>query len=493
MGEQNGDSVVATESGRVRGGGDDRVRHFRGIPYAAAPINEKRWAAPQPVQSWTGVREATNPGPVCVQPEASDMPSGVPQSEDCLTLDVTVPTGPGENRPVMVWLPGGGFITGAGSIYDPTRLARTGDIVVVTVNYRLGVYGFFAHPELGDSNFGLQDQMAALRWVRANIAHFGGDPAQVTLAGASAGAMSACTLMTAPEARNLFQRAIVQSGSCRTSHPAGALGEGVGAISTWQPLATIQGAAQALAGHLSCADLACLRALPAETLLPYTAMFPLVAYETPLVPREPSNAFAAGQASNIALLRGNTFDEHAEFTVSAYPEPITADRYSAILKTAFGNAADHVESSYPVDEFSSPTAAASRVFSDRDWICGSWRSGRDHAERAPTYVYTFTDSTAPTPGGNPVPALVQPATVHGSEVYFLFDFHDGPQLTSAQRSLAEQLAGYWSRFIRTGDPNGDSAPTWPRLDASDLALSLNPDTIEPVNMRTTHHCDLWDA
>ena len=487
------DAVVATESGKVRGTGGDRVHQFRGIPYAAAPVDEKRWAAPQPAPDWTGVRDATNSGPACMQPEAPDMPSGVPQSEDCLTLDVTGPAGPGKNRPVMVWLPGGGFITGAGSIYDPTRLAQSGDIVVVTVNYRLGVYGFFSHPALGDSNFGLQDQVAALRWVRANIAHFGGDPNQVTLAGASAGAMSACTLMTAPEARNLFHRAIIQSGSCRTNHPAGALGEGVGAIATWQPLTTIQGAGKALAEQLSCTDIACLRALPAETLLPYTAMFPLVAYGTPLVPVEPSSAFAAGQQSDIALLQGNTLDEHAEFTVAAYPEPITADRYSAILRTAFGDAADLVEQRYPVDAFTSPTAAASRVFSDRDWICGSWRSGRDHAERAPTYVYLFTDPTAPTPGGNPVPALLQPATVHGSETYFLFDFADGPPLTTAQRSLAEQLVGYWTRFIRTGNPNGDSAPTWPRLDASDLALSLEPDAIEPFNMRTTHHCDLWDT
>ncbi|WP_067875105.1 carboxylesterase family protein [Nocardia vermiculata] len=247
-----------------------------------------------------------------------------------------------------------------------------------------------------------------------------------------------------------------------------------------------------MAEQLSCTDIACLRALPAETLLPYTAMFPLVAYGTPLVPVEPSSAFAARQQSDIALLQGNTLDEHAEFTVAAFPEPITADRYSAILRTAFGDAADLVEQRYPVNAFTSPTAAASRVFSDRDWICGSWRSGRDHAERAPTYAYTFTDPTAPTPGGNPVPALLQPATVHGSETYFLFDFPDGPALTTAQGSLAEQLVGYWTRFIRTGNPNGDSAPTWPRLDASDLALSLEPDAIEPFNMRTTHHCDLWD-
>ncbi|MFG2187576.1 carboxylesterase family protein [Nocardia iowensis] len=357
-----------------------------GIPYAAAPVNEKRWVSPQPVHPWTGTRDATNPGPACTQPEAPDMPSSVPQSEDCLTVDVTAPAGSGKNRPVMVWIPGGGFITGAGSIYDPTRLAQTGDIVVVTVNYRLGVYGFFAHPELGDSNFGLQDQVAALRWVRTNIAEFGGDPTQVTLAGASAGAMSACTLMTTPQARNLFHRAIIQSGSCLTSHPAGALGD-----------------------------------------------------------------------------------------------------------TAFGEAAPLVEQRYPAHEFTSPTAATSRVFSDRDWICASWKSGRDHAVRAPTYAYTFTDPTAPTPGGNPVPTLVQPATVHGSDMYSLFDFPDGPPLTTAQRSLADRLVGYWTRFVRTGNPNGGHAPAWPQLGESDLALALTRDAIQPFDMRTTHHCDLRES
>lgn len=139
-----------------------------------------------------------------------------------------------------------------------------------------------------------------------------------------------------------------------------------------------------------------------------------------------------------------------------------------------------------------PTAATSRVFSDRDWICASWKSGRDHAP-APTYAYTFTDPTAPTPGGNPVPTLVQPATVHGSDRYSLFDFPDGPPLTTAQRSLADRLVGYWTRFVRTGNPNGGHAPAWPQLGESDLALALTRDAIQPFDMRTTHHCDLWES
>jgi para-nitrobenzyl esterase len=487
------DLVVTTASGAVRGTDGNGVRRFRGIPYAAPPVGERRWRTPQPVTPWTGVRDATGSGPVCVQPEAPEIPKGVPQGEDCLTLDVTTPARPGAGRPVMVWIPGGGFVTGAGSIYDPARLVRAGDVVVVTVNYRLGVFGFFAHPRLGDSNFGLHDQVAALRWVRANIAAFGGDPAEVTLAGASAGGMSACTLMTSPPARVLFHRAIVQSGSCLTGHPAGAFGEGVGAISTWHPVSTIQGTGQALAERLSCADLACLRAKTTDELLPHTTWFPLIAHGTSLVPEEPAAAFAAGRQVAVPLLQGNTRDEHVEFTLAAYPEGITAEKYRTILDTAFDRTAPRVERRYPAPDFPSPAAAASRVFSDRDWICPSWRSGRQHAVRAPTYAYIFADPSAPTPGGAPLPDHVRPATAHGAEVFYLFDFPDGPDLPTDQRRLADQLVGYWIRFTRTGDPNGTGSPLWPRLGAGNRALALAPDATRPFDVKTIHHCDLWNT
>ncbi|MEV6134820.1 carboxylesterase family protein [Nocardia sp. NPDC051990] len=481
-----------TDAGAVRGNRDKGLVRFQGIPYAAAPVGEHRWQAPQQPSAWEGTRDATQSGPVCIQPQAPEMPENVAQSEDCLTLDVTAPAGQNKKRPVLVWIPGGGFITGAGSIYDPARLVRSGDIVVVTVNYRLGIFGFYSHPELGDSNFGLQDQVAALRWVRANISQFGGDPDQVTLAGASAGAMSACTLMTSPPARGLFQRAIVQSGSCRTSHPAGAFGDGVGAISSWQPLSTIQSAGHDLAQQLSCPDVSCLRGKTTEELLPYTAMFPLVAFGTELVPDEPAEAFAAGRQANVPLLQGNTNDEHVEFILGVYPDGITTDQYSKLLRTAFESAAAEVEQQYPATEFKSPIAAASRVLSDRDWICPSWQSGRQHAEKAPTYSYVFTDPTAPTPAGNPLPEIVQPATAHGSDLYYVFDFPDGPQLTSEQQSLAAQLVGYWTAFVRTGDPNGDDRPVWPRLAADDTALEFVSDGIRPIDLRTSHHCTLWD-
>jgi para-nitrobenzyl esterase len=484
--------VVETAPGKVRGTERDGINRFRGIPYAAPPVGERRWQPPQPAGPWPGTRDATEAGPACMQPEAPDLPKGTPQSEDCLTLEVTAPATTGKKRPVMVWIPGGGFITGAGSIYDPARLVKDGDIVVVTVNYRLGVFGFFAHPELGDdANFGLQDQVAALRWVRDNIAAFGGDPGQVTLAGASAGAMSACTLMTSPAARGLFHRAIVQSGSCRTRHPAGAMGEGMPAISSWHPLATIQSAGKALAGELSCADVACLRRKSAGELLPHTARFPLLAHGTSLVPHEPAKVFAAGRQAAVPLLQGNTRDEHVEFTLAVYPRGITAGQYPGLLKTAFGPAARHVERRYPARRFPSPAAAASRVFTDSGWICPSWKSGREHARKAPTYAYVFADPSAPTPSGQPLPAHVRPATAHGAETFYLFDFPDAPGLTADQRRLADRMAGYWTRFVRTGDPNGEGSTAWPRLGTGDRAVKLTPKAVRQINMRTDHHCGLW--
>ncbi|MCX0272888.1 carboxylesterase family protein [Nocardia zapadnayensis] len=483
--------MVDIDAGALRGTETDDVVRFRGIPYAAAPVGQHRWQPPRPPEPWAGIRDATASGPICLQPAAPEMPHEIDQSEDCLTLDVITPAGGGPDRPVLVWIPGGGFITGAGSIYDPARLVRTGDIVVVTINYRLGVFGFYAHPGLDGSNFGLQDQVAALAWVRDNIARFGGDPDRVTLAGASAGAMSACTLMASPPARGLFQQAIVASGSCRTRHPAGAFGEAVGAISTWQPLTTIQHAGAALTDQLSCPDMACMRELPASALLPHTSGFPLLAYGTELVPEEPAHAFDAGTQADIPLLLGNTVDEHIEFTLAAYPEPLTVTRYSSVLQNAFGPAAADIEHRYPASGFPSPTAAAGRVFSDHDWICPTWRSGRQHDTKAPTFAYIFAEESAPTPTGNPLPPHVRPAAVHGSDLYYLFDFPTGPALPRAQRPLADLLLGYWTAFVRTGDPNGADRPHWPRLGAQNTAIRFQDETRQ-VDMKAAHHCELWE-
>jgi para-nitrobenzyl esterase len=212
--------IVMTGSGPVRGVRGPAVDSYQGIPYAQPPTGDLRWRAPRPVRPWTTAIDATTPGPACAQNEPGK-PAGttLPGSgEDCLYLNVTTPRG--QRRPVIVWIHGGGNTAGTGSEYDATRMATRGDVVVVTINYRLGVFGFFGYPGLsGSGAFGLQDQQAALRWVRANAAAFGGDPGNVTVAGESAGGVDICAQLTAPGSAGLFARAILQSGSCRNRIP----------------------------------------------------------------------------------------------------------------------------------------------------------------------------------------------------------------------------------------------------------------------------------
>jgi para-nitrobenzyl esterase len=260
-------TVVRTQAGVIKGTAGGNVVRFLGVPYAAPPVSALRWQSPQPVRPWRGERLAQHSGPPCAQ-----VPSVPHASENCLYLNVTVPTAPGP-KPVLVFLHGGGLTTGSGSDYDPSRMAARGDVIVVTVDFRLGLFGFFGHPGLpGSGTFGLQDQQAALHWVRDNIAAFGGEPGNVTLSGQSGGAVATCAQLTSPQSAGLFQRAIMESGNCQFNWPADAMGTDVPAGSFFRPLATVDQAGQAAAAAVHCrvgsnaTDLACLRALPAQAL-----------------------------------------------------------------------------------------------------------------------------------------------------------------------------------------------------------------------------------
>lgn len=227
--------TVVTQSGPVRGTVGD-VRTFAGIPYAAPPVGDLRWAAPEPAARWRAPRDATKPGSACPQ-TASSVADVSSDDEDCLTLNVTTPASAGRERPVMVWLHGGSGTNGAGSVFDPHRLVAANDVVVVTVNYRLGIFGNFGLPGLeGSGSFGLQDQQAALRWVRANAAAFGGDPANVTLFGESYGALSTTAQLVSPGGQGLFDKAILQSDLSLHDYPAGTISPGSPALpSLWAP------------------------------------------------------------------------------------------------------------------------------------------------------------------------------------------------------------------------------------------------------------------
>ncbi|MCY0929882.1 carboxylesterase family protein [Streptomyces sp. H27-H1] len=507
--------VVETDRGAVRGREAAGYRTFEGIPYAAPPTGPLRWTLPEPAARWTGVRDAGAPGARCVQLPAvgPGAPSG---SEDCLFLNVTAPraaaatgTPPaaGPPRPVMVWFHGGGFMNGAGDLYRPGRLASAGGVVVVTVNYRLGVFGLFGHPALGGApDFALADQQAALRWVRANAARFGGDPGNVTVFGESAGGLSVCLHLTSPASAGLFHRAIVQSGSCSLSVPPHSWLPTMGAYEPFAAERRTVAEGTAAAARLGCGRspqgasdaevLRCLRGLPPGALATPELMmlFSPVSYGTPLLPTEPRRALERGEFHRVPVVQGSARDEMRIFlgqTLAAYPVP-DPQAYRSRLRAAFGARAGLVEAAYPVSAHPTPALAFAAVLSDASFVCPQLRDSRSLARHVPTYDYGFDDRQAPDfTGLPPVPGFPYGAS-HGFELPYLFD--TGLPLSAAQRVLAERMTGYWTRFAATGDPNGPrAAPWWPR---SPAVLSLAPGTaggIRPVDAAARHHCGLWDS
>ncbi|MFE2125421.1 carboxylesterase/lipase family protein [Streptomyces amritsarensis] len=495
--------VVDTDRGPVRGRTHGAYSTFEGIPFAAPPTGPRRWRLPEPARRWEGVRDAGAPGSRCVQLPV--LGSGGPVgSEDCLYLNVTAPAGPAPGtrpRPVMVWFHGGGFFSGSGDAYRPDRPAVRGDAVVVTVNYRLGVFGLFGHPELGGAPaFALADQRAALRWVRANAVRFGGDPGNVTVFGESAGALSVCAHLTSPASAGLFHRAIVQSGSCSTTTPPSALLPGLGTYEPFVPAGrTAEEGVRAAAG-LGCdrpsGVLDCLRALDARTLATADLMqrFSLVSYGDGALPTEPRRALRAGRFHRVPVLQGTTRDEIRLFlaqTLAAHP--IGDDSaYRARMERSFGvGTARAVEAAYPVAAYPTPAIAWATLLTDASFICPTLRDGAALGRHVPTYGYRFSDRGAPNfTGLPPVPGLPFGAA-HGFELPYLFTI---TPLTEPQRRLADRMADYWTAFARTGVPAAPGAPQWPRLGASARVLSLAPgaDGIRTVDARAEHHCALWD-
>ncbi|MFD9406382.1 carboxylesterase/lipase family protein [Streptomyces sp. NPDC059989] len=496
--------VVDTDAGRVRGRAHGAYSTFEGVPYAAPPVGARRWRLPEPAPRWKGVREAGAPGAHCVQLPAIG-PGGPSGSEDCLHLNVTAPSGGvGRSgaRPVMVWFHGGGFVNGWGDQYRPERLAVEGDAVVVTVNYRLGVFGLFGHPELGGApDFALADQQAALRWVRANAGRFGADPHDVTVFGESAGALSVCAHLTSPASAGLFRRAIVQSGSCSTTMPPRSLLPGRGAYEPFAPESRTVAEGVAAAARLGCGDTAgvldCLRRLDAGTLATpeLTQTFSAVSYGNALLPLEPRRALEAGRFHRVPVMQGTTRDEMRIFVGQTLAQEPIGDgaAYRARLERSFGaDTARAVEAAYPVSRYPTPAAAWAAVLSDASFTCPTLRDSGALARHVPTYDYLFSDGDAPNfTGLPPVPGLPYGAS-HGFELPYLFTL---APLTDPQRGLADRMIGYWTRFARTGVPGAAGAPDWPRYGAPGSVLSLapGPDGIRTLDARAAHHCALWDA
>jgi para-nitrobenzyl esterase len=521
---------VAVEQGELHGVADGSVLRYRGIPYAAPPIGERRWRPPQEPASWSGTRPATEPGARC--PQLAALP-GAPHAtaagdtEDCLTLNVTVPAGTpsGARLPVLVWFHGGGFASGAGRDVDPRRLAEAGPLVVVTINYRLGILGFLGLPGLeGSGAFGLLDQQAALKWVRRNIVAFGGDPDSVTIGGQSAGADSVCAQLSSPGAVGLFHRAIMQSGGCSTGNLVDSIRPGTGPSGdTWKNLPLLEAAGIAVSSEFGCPDpqpgtgegrpatpefdtasvLECLRDLPATRLVAGTDYYWSPATGTPTVPRRPSDVVAdRHMRRGIPLLAGTNRDEGTFFTAAFYDRagtPVTTSGFRAALSAAAGPQAAEAAHAYRAAG-PTPGRAWADVITDRAYACTALGTHRALADRGLVFAYEFADPTAPSPYIALPPDLAGGAT-HGAEMPYLFDLVPGqPELTSDQQALADELVGRWARFAATGNPNGgDDATRWPEWpewtgDGQILTIAGHEEgtTVRPAAaFAADHHCALW--
>jgi para-nitrobenzyl esterase len=487
-----GDPVLAqTAAGTVRGivAGDHRL--FAGIPYAAPPVGALRFEPPAPPARWQDVRDATRPGPRCIQEPGADLEAGWKTDEDCLTLNVWTPPPPGVQRPVMVWIHGGAFVNGGGGRYDARWLASRGDVIVVTINYRLGALGFLAHPALGApgdvGNYGLADQQAALRWVHDNIANFGGDPDNVTVAGQSAGGMSVCDHLVAPGSAGLFRAAIIQSAPCQAQ----------------ADLPTAQQRSLDYAAEVGCGDPAtaahCLRALPTDKLRNPVWYFNIGSNDltgpvtgTKTLPMDPITAFADGRAARVPVLIGTNRDEFTLGVALRYlqhGDRFAAADYPRLLAQTFGANAAAVQAHYPLDRYSHAALAYSAAVTDGAFACAADRMADDLARTAPVYAYEFNDRTAPAP--EPLRTLPFPVGAsHSLELRYLFDDAGAPPLNPAQRALSGQMIDHWSEFVTAGHPGEQ----WPALDTDDAGerMSLEPDGSRVENaFEQEHQCPFW--
>ncbi|MGC4043433.1 MAG: carboxylesterase family protein [Armatimonas sp.] len=448
------------------------IRAFKGIPYAAPPVGPLRWKPPQPVIPWSGVRKAEKPGPSAMQADTGAFGPWTKEfifsnevSEDCLYLNIwTGATNPRERRPVLVFIHGGGFTGGSGEVvvYDGEALAKKG-LVVVTINYRLGVFGFLVHPELtkesehgSSGNYALLDQLAALKWVQRNIAVFGGDPKRVTIAGQSAGASSVHYLLASPQAKGVFHRAIAESGS-RYGRPvpprAPAEKDGL----TWMKA---KGAD----------SLATLRAMPAAALLGGNGPYFNPVADGWFLPTEG----ALGFASDVPVLTGFNADEGSSSTTYG---KLGAAGWSAQARQRYEGKADGLLALYPATTDSQ--ASESQKASERDLSVVSmslWAQSRARSSRSRSFLYYFA---------HPIPWPQHPefAAFHTSEVPYVFNnlrFLDRPW-EPADHKLADVMSSYWANFAAKGDPNGKGLPRWnaysdssPNIQRLDTAITVLP-------------------
>jgi para-nitrobenzyl esterase len=459
---------VRTASGAVEGvvSADGMVRSFKGIPYAAPPVGALRWKAPQPAPSWSGVRKATDFGPRCMQTRVFDdmVFHDDGPSEDCLTLNVWAPAKPPRGRlPVMVWIYGGGFAAGSTSEarQDGGNLSKHG-VVVVSMNYRLGIFGFFSHPELAkesrhnaSGNYGLLDQAAALEWVRKNIAAFGGDPGNVTIFGESAGSFSVSALMASPLSRGLFRRAIGESGAFFSS------------TLTLKPHAETEAAdAKFAQSVLGVASLEALRAKPADEILQLAAKQPMLRFSPNIdgyfLPESVYAIYAAGKQSHVPLLAGWNADEGSYRMFFEKDKP-TLESYVAHARSRFGNNSAEFLKLYAASNDAEAKRAAQDLSGDQFIAYSTWKWIEMQLKTggSPVFRYEF-DQELPL-SAEAAAKGQEPAAYHSAEIEFVFGVLSSKNLPwrPEDRELSDLMSAYWTNFAKTGDPNGGDLPRWP--------------------------------
>jgi para-nitrobenzyl esterase len=458
---------VTTENGRLQGitNADRSVIVFKKVPYAAPPIGELRWKPPRRAENWTGVWRADKFGPACLQTEAfGNLHLRTEQSsEDCLFLNVWVPNRNTKTKfPVIVWLYGGGFVTGDSSEprYDGGNLAKKGVIVVIP-NYRLGVFGFFSHPDLtkespnkASGNYGLLDQVAALEWVARNIASFGGDPHNVTLAGQSAGSFSVSVLMASPLAQGLFQKAIGESGGF---YPPLTL------------LADAEKAGEEFVKSVGANSMEEMRKKSGAELLQAAAKYKGgFGFDSILdghvLPIDPITVYKEGRQSHIPLLAGWNADEGKMSFLSA-PQKTTAKSFAGLAQSRFGGDAAEFLKFYPADSDERARTSAEELADDDFSGFSTWKWIEMHRKTgdSPAYEYHFEQ----------VPAIGSGESVgskHSDEIEYVFqtlNSREGVVWTAKDRQLSDMVSSYWVNFAKVGDPNFNGSPNWPKYSSAD--------------------------
>ena len=473
--------TVAVTGGSVEGVTANGIVSFKGIPFAAPPIGDLRWKAPQPVNAWNGVKKADKFAVKCMQdPNMSGIFGGPPGvSEDCLYLNVWTPAKTaGDKLPVMVWIYGGGFFSGETSspAYDGTRLAEKG-VVIVSVAYRVGVFGFLAHPQLseesrtGSGNYGLRDQIAGLKWVKANIARFGGDPSRVTIFGESAGGISISMLAASPAAKGLFTRAISESGGSFAPPRLGR--EGGQSVA---PLKVAEAAGQAVLTRIGASDIKAARALPAEQIQksigfgpPGSGPWPIVDGE--VIVGDQYELYQAGRFNDTAVLIGTNSDEGALFSRGE----VTPEKFESDIKAGYGERADTILAAYPHATAAQATRSAKNVARESTFAWHTWAWARLQAQKGAgkVYLYYFDYHQPHSPDG----------ASHGTEMGYVFRNLEGPGGALAHlkgppnaqdTAVSDVVSSYWVNFAKTGDPNGAGLPAWPAYTtAAPQAMYLN--------------------